>query len=39
MRIGVLTDFGSADYAPRHRALVREIERRYPRDGIEQILA
>jgi hypothetical protein len=39
LRAGVLTDFGSAELVGRHRALIAEVEVRYPRDGIERVLA
>jgi hypothetical protein len=39
VRSGVLADFGSPAYTDRHRALIRELEQRHPRDGIERVLA
>jgi hypothetical protein len=39
VRGGVLTDFGSPSHIARHTDLIREIEQRYPRDGIERVLA
>jgi HD domain len=39
VRCGVLTDFGSPAHTERHRALINELEQRYPRDGIERVLA
>ncbi|MEZ5096795.1 MAG: hypothetical protein R2731_12165 [Nocardioides sp.] len=39
MRAGVLADFGHPDLVDRHRGLVDQVERRYPRDGIERVLA
>jgi hypothetical protein len=39
VRSGVLTDFGSPTHTDRHRALIGELEQRYPRDGVERVLA
>jgi hypothetical protein len=39
LRAGVLTDFGSTELVDRHRALIADLETRYPRDGIERVLA
>jgi HD domain len=39
VRNGVLTDFGAPALVERHRALVEGIEQRYPRAGIERVLA
>ena len=39
VRAGVSADFGSPALVERHRALIEEVERRYPRDGIERVLA
>lgn len=39
VRSGVLTDFGAPDLVDRHRDLVGELERAYPRDAIERVLA
>jgi hypothetical protein len=39
VRSGVMTDFGSPVHVDRHRALIVELEQRYPRDGIERVLA
>jgi hypothetical protein len=39
VRSGVLTDFGSQAHTERHRALIGDLEQRYPRDGIERVLA
>jgi hypothetical protein len=39
VRSGVLADFGSPAHIERHRALIDELERRYPRDGVERVLA
>jgi hypothetical protein len=39
VRCGVLTDFGSETYTERHRALIHQLEQRYPRDEIERVLA
>jgi hypothetical protein len=39
VRSGVLADFGSPAHRDRHRALIRQLEQRYPRDGIERVLA
>jgi hypothetical protein len=39
VRSGVLTDFGSPGHTERHRDLIGDLERRYPRDHIERVLA
>jgi hypothetical protein len=39
VRSGVLADFGSPAHIERHRALIDELEQRYPRDGVERVLA
>jgi hypothetical protein len=39
VRGGVLTDFGSPSHIARHPDLIRQLEHRYPRDGIERVLA
>jgi hypothetical protein len=39
VRSGVLTDFGAPALVERHRDLVGRLERAYPRDAIERVLA
>jgi hypothetical protein len=39
VRAGVSADFGAPALVARHRALIEEIEGRYPREGIERVLA
>jgi hypothetical protein len=39
LRSGVLTDFGSPVLVDRQRALIQDVEERYPRAGIERVLA